>query len=90
MKYAFRWRERAVRQLRAIPQPAALTILRALAPLGDDPRRADADVKKLQGYDDRYRLRVGDYRVIYEVIDNQLVILVVGVGHRREIYRAMS
>jgi mRNA interferase RelE/StbE len=89
VKYAFRWRERAVRQLRAIPQPAALTILRALAPLGDDPRRPDANVKKLAGYDDRYRLRVGDYRVIYEVMDGQLVILVVGVGHRREIYRAM-
>ena len=90
MKYAFRWRERAVRQLRAIPQPAALTILRALAPLGDDPRRLDASIKKLAGYDDRYRLRVGDYRVIYEVTDGELVILIVGVGHRREIYRAMS
>ena len=90
MKYAFRWRERAVRQLRAIPQAAVLTILQALTPLGDDPRRPDANVKKLAGYDDRYRLRVGDYRVIYEVRDAQLVILVVGVGHRREIYRALS
>lgn len=89
MKYAFRWRERAVRQLRTIPQPTALTILRALTPLGDDPRRPDANVKKLAGYEDRYRLRVGDYRVIYEVIDGQLVILIVGVGHRREIYGAM-
>ena len=90
MKYAFRWRERAVRQLRAIPQPAALTILRALAPLGEDPRRPDVNVRKLSGYDDRYRLRVGDFRVIYEVTDEQLVILVVGVGHRRDIYRAMT
>jgi mRNA interferase RelE/StbE len=90
VKYAFRWRERAVRQLRAIPQPAALTILQALTSLGDDPRRPDANVKKLAGYDDRYRLRIGDYRVIHEVIEEQLVILVVGVGHRREIYRAMS
>jgi mRNA interferase RelE/StbE len=89
VKYAFRWRERAVGQLPAIPQPAALTILRALTPLGDDPRRPDANVKKLVGYEDRYRLRVGDYRVIYEVIDGQLIILIVGVGHRREIYRAM-
>jgi len=79
-----------VRQLRAIPQPSALTILQALTALGDDPRRLDANVKKLAGYDDRYRLRVGDYRVIYEVMDGQLVILVVGVGHRREIHRAMS
>jgi mRNA interferase RelE/StbE len=84
VKYAFRWRERAIRQLRAIPQTAALTILRALTPLGDDPRRPDADIKKLAGYTDRYRLRVGDYRVIYEIVDEQLIILIVGVGHRRE------
>jgi mRNA interferase RelE/StbE len=89
VKYPFRWRERAARQLRAIPQPTALTILGALTPLGDDPRRPDANVKKLAGYEDRYRLRVGDYRVFYEVRDGQLVILVVGIGHRREIYRAM-
>jgi mRNA interferase RelE/StbE len=50
----------------------------------------DASIKKLAGYDDRYRLRAGDCRVIYEVMDGQLVILVVGAGHRREIYRAMS
>jgi mRNA interferase RelE/StbE len=90
VKYAFRWRERAVRQLRTIPQAAALTILRALTPLGEDPRRPDADIKKLAGYADRYRLRVGDYRVIYEIADEQLTILVVGVGHRREAYRALS
>jgi mRNA interferase RelE/StbE len=90
VKYAFRWRERAVRQLRAIPQTAALTILRALTPLGDDPRRQDADIKKLTGHADRYRLRVGDYRVIYEIADEQLIILIVGVGHRREAHRALS
>jgi mRNA interferase RelE/StbE len=90
VKYAFRWRERAVRQLRAIPQPTALTILQALTPLGDDPRRPDADIKKLAGYSDRYRLRIGDYRIIYEIIDAQLIILIVGVGHRREAYRALS
>jgi mRNA interferase RelE/StbE len=90
VKYAFRWRERAVRQLRTMPQTAALTILRALTPLGEDPRRPDADIKKLTGYTDRYRLRVGDYRVIYEIADEQLVILIVGVGHRREAYRALS
>jgi mRNA interferase RelE/StbE len=90
VKYAFRWRERAVRQLRTMPQTAALTILRALTPLGDDPRRPDADIKKLTGYTDRYRLRVGDYRIIYEIADEQLVILIVGVGHRREAYRALS
>ena len=90
MKYAFRWRERAVVQLQAIPQPVALTLVQALTPLGDDPHQSDANVKKLAGYADRYRLRVGDYRIIYEVVDRQLIILIVGVGHRREIYRRMS
>ena len=90
MKYAFRWRERAVKDLRAMPDPTALTILRALAALRDDPRLQDVDVKKLAGYDDRHRLRVGDYRVIYDVMDSQVVILLVGVGHRRETYRATS
>lgn len=89
MKYAFRWRERAAAQLKAIPPTAALTILRAMTPLGDDPRRPDANLRKLAGYQDRYRLRVGDYRVIYDVTGAQLVILIVGVGHRREIYRGL-
>jgi mRNA interferase RelE/StbE len=89
VKYAFRWREQAVKQLTAIPQTAALTILRAMTPLGDDPRRPDANLKKLAGYQDRYRLRAGDYRVIYDVTGAELVILVVGAGHRREIYRGL-
>lgn len=89
MKYEFRWRERAIRELRALPQPVALTILRALATLGDDPRRPDAQTKKLIGYQDRYRLRVGDYRIIYDIVDREFIILVVGAGHRREIYRSM-
>jgi mRNA interferase RelE/StbE len=90
VKYAFQWTGRAISQLQAIPQPVALTILRALSPLGDDPRRVDADIKKLVGHEDRYRLRVGNYRLIYEVRDGQLVILVVGVGHRREAYRTLG
>jgi mRNA interferase RelE/StbE len=64
--------------------------LRALSPLGDDLRRSDASITKMVGHDDRYRLRVGDYRVIYEIRDGQLIILIVGVGHRREIYRNMT
>jgi hypothetical protein len=43
---------------------------------------ADGETRKHAGYDDRYRLRVEDYRGIYEVMDRQLDILVVGVGHR--------
>ncbi|MBM3569186.1 MAG: type II toxin-antitoxin system RelE/ParE family toxin [Alphaproteobacteria bacterium] len=42
---------------------------------------------KLAGLPDKWRIRVGDYRVIYSITDNILLVVVVGVGHRREIYR---
>lgn len=62
-------------------------ILTALTPLGDDPYRQDADVRELAGESGRFRLRVGDYRVIYRIDGDELVIEVVEVGHRREVYR---
>ncbi|MEU6851999.1 type II toxin-antitoxin system RelE/ParE family toxin [Actinacidiphila alni] len=86
MKYALHFTESARRQLRAIDRTAAMTILTALTPLGDDPYRADANIKKLTGPHDLYRLRVGDYRIAYRVDDGQLVVLVVRVGHRRDVY----
>ncbi|MEO5341305.1 MAG: type II toxin-antitoxin system RelE/ParE family toxin [Magnetococcus sp. MYC-9] len=41
---------------------------------------------KLEGHPDIWRIRLGDYRVIYTIEDNQLVVLIVRVGHRREVY----
>ncbi|MGW1430614.1 type II toxin-antitoxin system RelE family toxin [Streptomyces sp. NPDC002431] len=87
MKYAFRFTTAAQRQLRAIDRPAAMRILAALTALGDDPYREDADVKKLAGPSSLYRLRVGTYRVAYRVEDGELVVLVVKVGDRRDVYR---
>ncbi|MFF9109657.1 type II toxin-antitoxin system RelE/ParE family toxin [Streptomyces sp. NPDC014805] len=87
MKYAFRFTTAAQRQLRAISRPEAMRILTALTALGDDPYREDADVKKLTGPSGLYRLRVGSYRVAYQINEGELVILVVKVGDRRDVYR---
>ncbi|MCX4551476.1 type II toxin-antitoxin system RelE/ParE family toxin [Streptomyces sp. NBC_01267] len=87
MKYTFRFTERARRDLRGIDQPGAMRILAALTRLGDDPYRADADIKKLTDQHGIYRLRVGDFRVAYTVDDGQLIILVIKIGNRRDIYR---
>ncbi|MEW2136711.1 type II toxin-antitoxin system RelE/ParE family toxin [Streptomyces sp. NPDC005409] len=89
MKYAFRFTTAAQRQLRAIDRPAAMRILAALTALGDDPYREDADVKKFTGPSGLYRLRVGGYRIAYQVLDGELVILVVKVGDRRDVYRTL-
>ncbi len=67
-----------------LPDDVVRRILARLAQLETDPR--PADVKKLKGRD-AYRIRVGDYRVIYEIHDRQLEVLVITIGHRREIYR---
>ncbi|MFF4752691.1 type II toxin-antitoxin system RelE family toxin [Streptomyces sp. NPDC002514] len=87
MKYAFRFTTTAQRQLRAISRPDAMRILAALTALGDDPYREDADTRKLTGPSGLYRLRVGSYRVAYQINDGELVILVVKVGDRRDVYR---
>ncbi|MFJ8506695.1 type II toxin-antitoxin system RelE/ParE family toxin [Streptomyces avermitilis] len=89
MKYAFRFTTAAQRQFRAIDRPAAMRILAALTALGDDPYREDADIKKLTGPSGLYRLRVGGYRVAYRVEDGELIILVVKVGDRRDVYRTI-
>ncbi|OEV11908.1 type II toxin-antitoxin system RelE family toxin [Streptomyces nanshensis] len=87
MKYAFRFTTAAQRQIRAIDRPEAMRILTALTALGDDPYREDADIKKLTGPSGLYRLRVGNYRVAYQINDGELVVLVVKVGDRRDVYR---
>jgi len=53
--------------------------------LADDPRPAGCN--KLVGSTNTYRIRQGDYRIIYEVEDERLVVLVVEIGHRKDVYR---
>ena len=60
-------------------------IAKALRVLENDPRPPGS--LKLQGGDELYRVRVGDYRIVYQIQDAVLVVLVVQIGHRREIYR---
>jgi mRNA interferase RelE/StbE len=72
------------KELDRLPDDVAGRILVRLAGLETNPR--PADVKKLKGRD-AWRIRVGDYRVIYEIHDRVLQVIVITVGHRREIYR---
>jgi mRNA interferase RelE/StbE len=72
------------KELNRLPDDMASRVLARLAGLETNPR--PQDVKKLKGRD-AWRIRVGDYRVIYEVRDRVLQIIVIRIGHRREIYR---
>ncbi|RJO79950.1 type II toxin-antitoxin system RelE/ParE family toxin [Nocardia panacis] len=90
MKYAFEFRPAAQRSLRAIPQADAIALLNALTSLGNDPYAPNAAVKPLTGQSGLYRLRCGNFRAVYRIDDGRLVILVIDVGHRREIYRKLD
>ena len=72
------------KELNRVPDDIAKRILVRLARLESNPR--PPDVKKLKGRD-AWRIRVGDHRVIYEIHDRVLRIMVITIGHRREIYR---
>jgi len=76
----------AVRQLRKLDQQARLRIQATLELLAKNPRPPGA--KKLVGGDGEWRVRTGNYRVVYEIQDGVLLVLVLAVGHRREIYRS--
>jgi mRNA interferase RelE/StbE len=83
--YEVRLKPSAERELRRLPREVAARIAEAVAALGGDPR--PRGVKKLVGSATAYRIRVGDYRVIYDVFDGVLVVVVVTIAHRREVYR---
>lgn len=75
----------AVRKLRKLDPAARRRIQAALELLAQDPRPPGA--KKLVGGDGEWRVRTGDYRIVYEIHDGVLLVLVLTLGHRREIYR---
>jgi mRNA interferase RelE/StbE len=74
----------AQKSLGSLPASAQDRIIAAIERLAANPRPFVA--KKLTGRD-AWRIRIGDYRVIYEISDANLVVLIVDVGHRKEIYR---
>jgi len=74
----------AQKRLAKIEKEDRKRIIEAIRALANDPRPAGS--KKLSGRP-AWRIRIGRYRVIYEVHDQQLLVLVVAVGHRREVYR---
>ncbi|POM26184.1 Plasmid stabilization system protein [Actinomadura rubteroloni] len=90
MGYATRFTPHAQRAMLKVPRPDALRILHRLAELQkamDAGDTASFDIKALRGHSARWRLRIGDYRVVYTVEDGQLIVWVLAVGDRRDVYR---
>jgi mRNA interferase RelE/StbE len=84
VRYELRFRPAALRQLRKLDSPVARRIKSAAEALRTEPR--PHGVKALTGQHGWLRIRVGDYRIIYEVHDSELVVLVIHIGHRGQVY----
>ncbi len=83
--FQIEWKPSALRELKRIDRQVIPRIIRAVEGLADDPFAAG--VRKLQGAQHTYRLRVGEHRVVYEVVEAKPTVVIIRVRHRRDVYR---
>ncbi|MBL0259895.1 MAG: type II toxin-antitoxin system RelE/ParE family toxin [Saprospiraceae bacterium] len=83
MPYSLDFSKQALKELEKINEPFYSNIKEAISKLTENPR--PNGYKKLSGRD-AYRIRIGDYRVIYDIFDTKLIIEIVTLGHRKDIY----
>ncbi len=88
MKYRIEVKRSAARALKKIPKPDRRRIGEKIDSLAEE--LPNPETTKMKGENPFHRVRVGDYRIIYEIQDEVLVILIVKVGHRKDIYRKLS
>ena len=83
--YSLVIRRSAAKELEALPLKDRRRVVKRIQRLANEPRPAGCE--KLSG-EEKYRLRQGDYRILYEIFDRELVVTVVKVGNRRDVYRS--
>jgi mRNA interferase RelE/StbE len=85
-RYRLSFKASVAKDLRQLPKRGVQGVLKRIEGLADDPRPNGSE--KLSGQE-RFRVRQGTYRIIYEIRDQELVVMVVKVGHRRDVYRTL-
>jgi len=84
-RYRIEFSHRAAKAYRVLPEDMRRRIEPKIDALAENPRPHGA--REIEGQETTFRLRVGDYRIVYEVHDRALIVTVMIVGHRREVYR---
>ena len=85
VSYKIEWRRSIKKDLKGISKAEIPKIIGAVESLSEEPRPPGS--KKLSGSEFTYRIRIGNYRVIYEIHDDTILIEVVKVGHRKDVYK---
>ena len=85
-RYRVLIKQSAAKELEALPnKKARQRVVARIRALADEPRPGGCE--KLSGHHDRYRVRQGIYRVVYSISDKEMLVFVVKVGHRKDVYR---
>lgn len=84
-RYELRFKTSVAKDLRDVPKTDLRRILERIEALRDDPRPVGCEKLSSQ---ELYRIRQGNYRILYEILDLEVVVEVVKIGHRREVYRS--
>jgi len=85
--YKILWKKSAIKEIAKIPKEIALNIYDSISGLKNNPRKKGS--RKLRGSEVLYRIRVNEYRVIYSIYDDILVIEIIKIAHRKEVYRLL-
>jgi mRNA interferase RelE/StbE len=85
VSYKIEWRRSIKKDLKGISKTEISKIIGAVESLSEEPRPTKS--KKLSGSEFTYRIRIGNYRVIYEIHDETILIEVVKMGHRKDVYK---
>jgi mRNA interferase RelE/StbE len=85
MVYTIKFRPAVEKNLRTLPQKVLIQIKRKIDSLAEN--LPDPALTKMKGNNKFHKIRVGDYRIIYEIHDDTLMILVAKIGHRKDIYK---
>ncbi|MBU1665095.1 MAG: type II toxin-antitoxin system RelE/ParE family toxin [Gammaproteobacteria bacterium] len=83
-RYELRLRSSVAKDLRGLPKEDVVRILARIEALRDDPRAPGSEKLSAQ---ERYRVRQGNYRIIYGIEDDAVLVEIIKVGHRRDVYR---
>ena len=84
-RYSIEISRTAEKQLEKLNRDDQRRVVRAILALADDPRPQGS--RKLAGYDDVFRIRVGRYRVLYSISGKKLVVIILKIGHRKDVHR---
>ena len=84
-RYSIEFKQSAKKELAQLPRPIAEKVAERIKALADNPRPDEC--KKLSGSTYSYRIRINDYRVVYSIIDQCLIIQVIKMGHRKDVYQ---